>query len=50
MEQIAHKFGKPNPNGPAVRGESHFTWRGDKSDDGKAWNQFMVIEAYRCTE
>jgi hypothetical protein len=26
---------------------SHFTWRGEKSDDGKAWEKFMVIEAYR---
>ncbi|MCI0335624.1 MAG: hypothetical protein L0228_20640 [Planctomycetes bacterium] len=25
----------------------HFTWRGEKSDDGKAWCEFMVIEAYR---
>jgi hypothetical protein len=25
----------------------HFTWRGEKSDDGKAWTEFMVIEAYR---
>ena len=27
--------------------ETHFTWRGEKSDDGKAWSEFMVIEAYR---
>lgn len=26
---------------------AHFTWRGEKSDDGKIWNEFMVIEAYR---
>jgi hypothetical protein len=26
---------------------SHFTWRGEKSDDGEAWEEFMVIEAYR---
>ena len=25
----------------------HFTWRGEKSNDGKAWEEFMVIEAYR---
>ena len=25
----------------------HFTWRGEKSDDGKSWSEFMVIEAYR---
>jgi hypothetical protein len=29
--------------------ENHFTWRGEKSDDGKAWEEFMVIEAY-CAE
>jgi hypothetical protein len=27
--------------------ENHFTWRGEKSDDGKAWEEFMLIEAYR---
>ncbi|HEY3205047.1 MAG TPA: hypothetical protein VGL03_15465 [Thermoanaerobaculia bacterium] len=26
---------------------NHFTWRGEKSDDGKAWSEFMVVEAYR---
>ena len=30
--------------------ETHFTWRGEKSDDGKAWSEFMVIEAYRSKE
>jgi hypothetical protein len=27
--------------------ESHFTYRGEKSDDGKAWEEFIVIEACR---
>jgi hypothetical protein len=27
--------------------KTHFTWRGEKSDDGKAWSEFMVVEAYR---
>lgn len=27
--------------------ENHFTYRGEKSDDGKAWEEFMVIEAHR---
>jgi len=27
--------------------ETHFTWRGEKSDDTKAWSEFMVIEALR---
>jgi hypothetical protein len=25
----------------------HFTWRGDRSGDGKTWEQFLVIELYR---
>jgi hypothetical protein len=25
----------------------HFTWRGDRSDDGKTWEEFLVIELYR---
>jgi len=25
----------------------HFTWRGEKSNDGHAWEEFMVIEAHR---
>ena len=24
-----------------------FTWRGEKSDDGRVWSEFMVAEAYR---
>jgi hypothetical protein len=27
-----------------------FTWRGEKSDDRKEWNEFMVVEAYRVGE
>ena len=30
--------------------KTHFTWRGEKSDDGKAWSEFMVVEADRSTE
>jgi hypothetical protein len=30
--------------------ETHFTWRGDGSDDGKKWNEFMVVEAHRSKE
>ena len=30
--------------------KSHFTWQGEKSDDGKTWSEFMVIEAYRSKE
>lgn len=28
---------------------SHFTWRGEKSEHGKAWRAFMVIEAFRVS-
>ena len=27
--------------------KTRFTWRGEKSDDGKTWSEFMVVEAYR---
>jgi hypothetical protein len=27
---------------------THFTWRGEKSDDGKVWTEFMVVEADRA--
>ena len=30
--------------------ESHFTWRGERSNDGKAWDEFLVIEAYRSRD
>jgi len=30
--------------------KTHFTWRGEKSDDGKAWSEFMVVEADRSKE
>ncbi len=30
--------------------KTHFTWQGEKSDDGKAWSEFMVVEAYRSKE
>jgi hypothetical protein len=26
---------------------THFTWLGEKSDDGKTWSEFMVVEAER---
>jgi hypothetical protein len=26
---------------------NHFTWRGERSDDSKAWAEFMRIECYR---
>jgi hypothetical protein len=30
--------------------ESRFTWRGESSEDGRSWRDFMVIEAYRNEE
>jgi hypothetical protein len=30
--------------------EKHFTWRGEQSDDRKAWSEFMVVEAHRTNE
>lgn len=30
--------------------KTHFTWRGEKSNDGKTWSEFMVVEAYRTEE
>lgn len=30
--------------------ENHFTWRGESSEDGKAWSEFMVVEVYRINE
>jgi hypothetical protein len=29
---------------------AHFTWRGEKSDDGKSWSEFMVIQCHRAQE
>ena len=30
--------------------DKHFTWQGEKSEDGKTWSEFMVIEVYRIEE
>jgi hypothetical protein len=30
--------------------EQHFTWRGEKSNDGKTWSEFMVVEVCRSKE
>jgi len=30
--------------------DTHFTWRGEKSDDRKTWSEFMVVEAHRSNE
>jgi hypothetical protein len=28
----------------------HFTWRGERSDDRKTWDQFLIVELYRSGE
>jgi hypothetical protein len=30
--------------------QSHFTWRGERSEDGKCWDEFMVLDAYRSDQ
>ena len=30
--------------------ERRFTWRGEKSNDGKAWSEFIVVECYSSKE
>lgn len=30
--------------------DNHFTWRGERSSDGKSWEEFLVIEAYRSKD
>lgn len=27
--------------------ETHFTWRGEKSDNGRNWSEFMIVQAHR---
>lgn len=29
---------------------THFTWRGEKSPDGNAWSEFMIVECHRSRE
>jgi hypothetical protein len=30
-----------------VHSQTHFTWRGEKSDDATSWSEFMIVEAHR---
>jgi hypothetical protein len=30
--------------------KTHFTWRGEKSEDAKTWTDFMVVECHRSAE
>ena len=53
---VTYAFKEPMVNHAYTRAtytnisETHFTWRGEGSDDGKTWSEFMVIEAYRSEE
>jgi hypothetical protein len=29
---------------------THFTWRGEKSEDGDAWSEFMIVDCRRSTQ
>lgn len=41
---LAHAYTRATYTNISYR---RFRWRGESSDDGKAWDEFMVIEAYR---
>jgi hypothetical protein len=30
--------------------KTHFTWRGEKSEEAKTWTEFMVVECYRSAD
>jgi hypothetical protein len=55
-ESISYAFKEPVADHAFTRAtytnisQTHFTWRGEKSDDGKAWSEFMVVEAYRIKQ
>ena len=55
-ESIIYAFKEPVAAHPYTRAtytnisEMHFTWRGEKSDNGRAWSEFMVVEAHRAEE
>lgn len=34
----------------ASTSNTHFTWRGEKSDDGNAWSEFMVVDCHRSRQ
>jgi hypothetical protein len=51
-ESISYVFQEPMAGHAYTRAtytnisQTHFTWRGEKSEDAKAWSEFMVVEAY----
>lgn len=52
-QSIAYAFEEPVATHAYTRAtytnisRTHFTWRGEKSDDGKTWSEFMIVEAHR---
>jgi hypothetical protein len=52
-ESIVYSFKEPMAAHAYTRASytsispTRFTWRGEQSDDGKAWSEFMVIDAHR---
>ena len=50
---IVYSFGEPSAGHAYTRAsytnisEKHFTWRGKRSEDGRAWTEFMVVECER---
>jgi hypothetical protein len=30
--------------------KTHFTWRGEKSEEAKTWTEFMVVECFRAAD
>lgn len=55
-QSIVYVFKEPMAAHPYTRATytnisaSHFTWRGEKSEDGKTWSAFMVVEAFRVSD
>ena len=55
-ESITYAFKEPVGDHAFTRAtytnisQTHFTWRGEKSDDAKTWSEFMIVEAYRSKD
>jgi len=55
-ESIVYEFKEPMGGHALTRAtytnisKRHFRWRGEKSDNGRTWSEFMFIEAHRSEE
>jgi hypothetical protein len=55
-ESIVYAFKEPMAGHALTRATytnismRHFSWRGEKSDDGRTWTEFMIIEADRSED